>query len=610
MTPRIAQQDLNERGEEDNEATETIEKIGEEIMSSPENKTVPSNDKSSSSMSEKVALKDESAGNDGNGNVDVNVNVGRSGGGDGGDGSGNENGSRSGNNSSSNSSGSSSNNSSKQGGYSADCSSLSNGSASDCSSDYISNDNRNDSPSKPNALNSAISRQMEQQKVLSNLSHSHNHGHGHGHGKPSFHSLASSFMPVSGSSSNKRSQQKRVRRKNLNRTLPQWQGVRVVNPMDPRIDLSSVGVIPASSLYASQQNGHADPEDQNTRIRMPQTCQSQAQVEHEHEQSPTESSDECKKNALLSQYTDLMNSLEVSSSIQALSDVNLPQEATLSSIQDFDRANIEQEPPPVADGSEDGKSYSSMVVLARVKRKCQKDDIDPQQQANPNPNPDIIQTQTDAQDKSDRTDLLITVNNSHPLPSGIEVPPNAKNDPLNPPSSLNDSHDSPDGLSSSVSSQSIAKKNAAFVTDSMGVSGSTVSRSTGSGGTNSTGSDRGRNESNSDNFKPGNRARSSTTTRDKNINIEMSTEDAEAATQERLALKKRKRLDKRREYEEVQRQLQESSDSSTSGEVGGVFKVGSMISMEDALSFANSARYVFATTILDNMISNCSFFYI
>ena len=61
----------------------------------------------------------------------------------------------------------------------------------------------------------------------------------------------------------------------------------------------------------------------------------------------------------------------------------------------------------------------------------------------------------------------------------------------------------------------------------------------------------------------------------------------DSSTQERLAIKKRKRMDKRREYEEeVQRQLHTSSDSS---EDSG-FKPGEYISMEDSLSFSNTAR--------------------
>jgi hypothetical protein len=56
---------------------------------------------------------------------------------------------------------------------------------------------------------------------------------------------------------------------------------------------------------------------------------------------------------------------------------------------------------------------------------------------------------------------------------------------------------------------------------------------------------------------------------------------------ERLVNKKRKRMDKRREYEEeVQLQLQSSSDSS----VAQVFDPGQYMSMEDSLSFTNTAR--------------------
>jgi hypothetical protein len=48
-------------------------------------------------------------------------------------------------------------------------------------------------------------------------------------------------------------------------------------------------------------------------------------------------------------------------------------------------------------------------------------------------------------------------------------------------------------------------------------------------------------------------------------------------------------MDKRREYEEeVQRQLESSSDSS----VEQIFDPGEYVSMEDSLSFTNIARYV------------------
>jgi hypothetical protein len=61
----------------------------------------------------------------------------------------------------------------------------------------------------------------------------------------------------------------------------------------------------------------------------------------------------------------------------------------------------------------------------------------------------------------------------------------------------------------------------------------------------------------------------------------------ECSTQERLAVKKRKRMDKRREYEEeVPRQLQSSSDDCEER----VFSPGQCVSMEDSLSFTNTAR--------------------
>ncbi len=71
--------------------------------------------------------------------------------------------------------------------------------------------------------------------------------------------------------------------------------------------------------------------------------------------------------------------------------------------------------------------------------------------------------------------------------------------------------------------------------------------------------------------------------------IEKTDEDRNS-TQERLALKKRKRMDKRREYEkEVKRQAQSSSDDST---VEKIFPPGEHVSMEESLSFTKTARYV------------------
>lgn len=74
---------------------------------------------------------------------------------------------------------------------------------------------------------------------------------------------------------------------------------------------------------------------------------------------------------------------------------------------------------------------------------------------------------------------------------------------------------------------------------------------------------------------------------DRHPDIKSSDNHTDHSTQERLAIKKRKRMDKRREYEEeVQRQLQSSSDSS----VEQVFEPGQYVTMEDSVSFTNTAR--------------------
>jgi hypothetical protein len=502
------------------------------------------------------------------------------------------------NGSSNDSSGSSSRNSSKPGGYSADCSSLSN--CSDSSSE-TSNGNRTESPSKRNTLNSRIVPQGQK------TTNSHNHSHGHGHGTSSFHSASSSFRPVSGTFSNhnqrsqQKSKQKRDRRKEKE-ALPQWLGVRLVNPMDPRIDLSSVGVIPASSLYNDADSIIPSEDQQATctaRIRDPEVSE-HGREQHQHQQNIDESPNQIKKNTLLNQYTDLMNSLQVSSSIQALAHVNLSQDAAMNM-------------NPSKAGDEIDRGESSINVMAQVKQSFQEDstvlpppDMDMMQPPgmietdththSHLPPPGMIQTDTHthscthehdhAQDKDSRRGGIAS---SFPIHSNIKC----------------ESQSSSNGaLSSSASLRSTSvDKNALKVHDLLssrivtdrgtdrGTGGSTdrgTGGSTISGGTGGTGSDPAR-ESNSDNIKTVKKLTSSTAAGDKNA--EMSTEAAEAATLERLALKKRKRLDKRREYEEeVQRQHQETSDSSR--ESFKMFKPGDMISMEEALSFAGSARCV------------------
>jgi len=67
--------------------------------------------------------------------------------------------------------------------------------------------------------------------------------------------------------------------------------------------------------------------------------------------------------------------------------------------------------------------------------------------------------------------------------------------------------------------------------------------------------------------------------------------ESEDSTQERLVSKKRKRMDKRREYEkEVKRQVQSSSDSSV--ERLKLFPPGLYVSMEDSLAFTSVASLI------------------
>jgi hypothetical protein len=40
----------------------------------------------------------------------------------------------------------------------------------------------------------------------------------------------------------------------LDGTLPQWNGIRISHPMDPRIDLRSVGHIPGSNVPVASSN--------------------------------------------------------------------------------------------------------------------------------------------------------------------------------------------------------------------------------------------------------------------------------------------------------------------------------------------------------------------
>lgn len=69
------------------------------------------------------------------------------------------------------------------------------------------------------------------------------------------------------------------------------------------------------------------------------------------------------------------------------------------------------------------------------------------------------------------------------------------------------------------------------------------------------------------------------------------TEVITSTAQTRLAMKKRKRMDRRREYEEVKRQFQETSESCESF-AEELFCPGSLLSLEGALSFTKTARLI------------------
>ena len=400
---------------------------------------------------------------------------------------------------SSKSSGSSSRNTSKTGGYTADCSSISN--CSDSSSETF-NGRDNGSPTGGNnlSLTSSIAEKARKGDVKKSKSSSKK--------KSKKIDLQPSVKPIA----------------------PIWQGVRVVNPMDPRIDLSSVKVISASKLYN-------DPKDPTSSTKM-NTDTIYTVI---HEKESREFPDQGMQHKLLHQYSDLMNTLGANSSIQALQD-------TAMSL--------------TADHEDEG-SESSMVVLARVKRKYQKDIIANQEMK-----------QQDL--KHEKVEIIAQMSgpplrNTSPKINSVDM----------------NSNDSNGALSSSLSSRSSSKKdihqvhgllvnknvhvmknqesNQAVVTDSLELSGGT-------------GSDQARTTETKNDGRP-------------NIN----TETTEAATLERIALKKRKRLDKRREYEEeVKRQHQESSDSDSEK----VFKTGETVTMEEALLFANSARYVIVLVLL------------
>lgn len=63
--------------------------------------------------------------------------------------------------------------------------------------------------------------------------------------------------------------------------------------------------------------------------------------------------------------------------------------------------------------------------------------------------------------------------------------------------------------------------------------------------------------------------------------------------EEKLIEKKRKRMSARKEYEEdLQRQMRDSSESSSKPKDMDVFEPGKPVTLEDVLSFSKSARYV------------------
>jgi hypothetical protein len=404
-----------------------------------------------------------------------------------------------GNGTDNNSSNSSSSRSSDRKGYTADCSSLSN--CSDSSDTSNSNNNSNS-----NNISRTQSTKMTRPSSKGKSGHK---------GKSAFQS------------------------KSQNPLAPIWQGVRVLNPMDPRIDLSSVNFIPDSKLV-----NHTDPQDlTDGRGDTPQ------HVTHRNGNDPSNSNlnqssldqeirggevkvaapAESEENNIIfiNEYSDLINSLQGDRSIQALAQSHC------------EMVNM--------NNAHEDDSESSMKVLARVKRKYQKDTLLPDQEVK---------------------EQVINISYRKTNPNDDST--GAISSSLSSRSSRNNENKRQvHGLimnEKAVQSteQKIGNQQNSIVTDSVGVSGGT-----GTGTTVSTGSDQ-------------------ATTTDEKVKVNAAEFD-EAATLERLALKKRKRLDKRREYEEeVQRQLQDSSDDYNETE----FKGGEMISMEEALSFANTARLV------------------
>ena len=416
------------------------------------------------------------------------------------------------NNSSSNSSESRSRNG-KGGGYTADCSSLSHFSDSSCSE--VSKNEFTSSAGRKREVKNPLSAQIP---TMNDVLGNHE----------------SSIQELKAICEGKRKSTK-----NKTKVLPQWQGVRVSNPMDPRIDLSSVNMISASELYSKekncgQRNNVERPGEEDKNI-----SQDPISAYNTEEESPNET----KKYTLLKQYNELMKSLEESTSIQALSQSKV--DVCYDSLVGNKKSSI----------AEESDSNSSMLVLARVKRKYQNDPNIPAHQ-----NHALHQYGT-------------SMNSNQILPNRPLQQPstNSKKESNSIHSQQSSVNSSLCALPSSILSRSSSKKNQSpkIVTDSVGGTG---------GGTGS--SDLGRTETNSENqLYP---------ETDKMVSAsELS------ATKERLALKKRKRLDKRREYEEeVQRKHQDYLQLKGVSSTCQVFQEGEMITMEESLAFTSSARQV------------------
>ncbi len=411
---------------------------------------------------------------------------------------------------SSNSSASTSRNGNKGGGYTADCSSLSDNSSDDTSK----NDSTSSGSKKVDHINklakNSIGADINMSRVKNGLGRKE----------------SSLQQPrVIG-------KEKKDPKNKAKNVLPQWQGVRVSNPMDPRIDLSLVNVISAKEYHQLKST-------LNDRSAKEKTCMLL-------KQSSDESQTQTEKNALLNQYNDLMNSLEESTSVQALSQ---PSEGIYANSMKHVKTTK----------TDESDSNSSMLVLARVKRKYQNDNI-----------PQSV-VPIDQCSKRGTNSLQVL-----PRTSIQQEPSNYKKE-----NNLVHSQES------SLSSHSSSKKNTMktemkqIVTDSVGASGA------GTGSTGGTGSDQTRTETNSSEITVAKAHKKDSKSHAKDIG----NSNDDVATQERLALKKRKRLDKRREYEaEVQKKHDHNLQSISLSNAYKNFPEGETITMEEALSFTSSPR--------------------